>query len=200
MNRIALFLIAALSILLTMGCKVEKNKNYTPLEGIYQSHPYFGSPAETKHADWLRANHFNIRQCQACHGTYFDGGTSGVGCNECHNSNSTGIVTNCNFCHGSGGEAAKGTMANWAPPRSLSGETDMTVRGVGRHQFHLTELTDFNCSTCHDAPTLWDSPTHMNGRIDMYYDIGFDSTTVTCNRCHSRESYYFWNKPTEQRR
>ncbi|RME27008.1 MAG: CxxxxCH/CxxCH domain-containing protein [Deltaproteobacteria bacterium] len=96
--------------------------------------------------------------CQACHGEQLDGGEAGVSCEQCH----PGFRTNCVFCHG-GVDNQTG-----APPESVAGELDTSVRGVGAHTAHLKESPAWHaplqCSDCHDVPDDALSPGHIDPR------------------------------------
>lgn len=192
MKSMLLIAVAALFTLLA-GCGVERDKSFTNFAAT--DHPYFGHPSADKHADWLKANHFDIRQCTACHGSNLTGGSSGVSCASCHQAVS---VTSCNFCHGNDAGVAT-DPTNWAPPRALNGDTARTIRSVGRHQFHMTQSGFFGglpltCNGCHTVPARWDSPTHMNGVVDMAANVGYDREALTCNSCHGA-SGYGWIRP-----
>ena len=60
------------------------------------------------HGNAIRAANWDMRSCQACHGTLYDGGKVGVSCRDCHTGGAG--PENCATCHGSAN--------NPAPPRS----------------------------------------------------------------------------------
>jgi predicted CxxxxCH...CXXCH cytochrome family protein len=58
------------------------------------------------------------------------------------------VAMTCSSCHGSGATAA--------PPRDLGGGSDVSRRGVGAHQAHLTGGTSGRpvaCAECHLVPS-----------------------------------------------
>jgi predicted CxxxxCH...CXXCH cytochrome family protein len=89
--------------------------------------------------------------CTQCHGADYNGGTSGVSCNNptCHGGKDW---KSCSFCHGTAP-----TQNN--PPNGVAGETANTTLAVGRHVPHLTASTThvaFACGTCHAVPAAGD--------------------------------------------
>ncbi len=106
------------------------------------------------HGGFIRAQAWDLRECQLCHGRDFAGGKSKVSCRSCHKGGPRG----CTTCHG---DNATDTAA---PPASLSGGFDpQKDRGVGAHAVHLksTIFAPSSCAACHKVPTLWDSPGHV---------------------------------------
>lgn len=101
-------------------------------------------------AGWSKAeNHapavlLGEQDCRSCHGDDLAGGTSGVGCDDCH---SDGWRTNCTFCHG-GVDNDTG-----APPLGLHGQGAQLV--YPPHTKHVEESTHpaFACTQCHVQPT-----------------------------------------------
>lgn len=93
-----------------------------------------------------------VEDCTSCHGADLAGGTSGVSCDTCHDSD---WRTSCTFCHG-GTENATG-----APPRDIDGsETEITF---SPHTTHVTETIKpaYDCVQCHAKPTDALSPGHL---------------------------------------
>jgi predicted CxxxxCH...CXXCH cytochrome family protein len=92
--------------------------------------------------------------CVDCHGDDLHGGTSGIGCNDCH----TGEwKTDCLFCHG-GTDNETG-----APPRDVLGATAPEELSFAAHTAHVegTMHAPFDCTTCHVKPTDCLSPGHV---------------------------------------
>ena len=54
--------------------------------------------ASNFHGLTLKANNYNLQDCQQCHGRSYDGGTAGASCNDCHVF--PGGPEACNTCHG----------------------------------------------------------------------------------------------------
>jgi hypothetical protein len=93
----------------------------------------------------------------------------------------------CNTCHG--------TTPDGAPPLSLAGSSDPTVRGVGAHQAHLDP--DFPdrmghvtaCADCHTVPTSITQPGHLGTGPDATltlvgggsYAVGGATCVVWCH-------------------
>jgi predicted CxxxxCH...CXXCH cytochrome family protein len=104
-----------------------------------------------------------IAACQACHGTDFGGGSSGVSCNACHGG--TAWQTNCTFCHGTRvASFTAADLAQAAPPLGTHGETSPSQPAVGAHQTHLAGNAlgaAVACTDCH--ATLPTSLAHVLG-------------------------------------
>lgn len=63
----------------------------------------------------------------------------------------------CSQCHGS--------EQNYAPPKSLTGETQTSARGVGAHQIHLTGSglgAPVSCKECHHVPITSGDEGHID--------------------------------------
>jgi len=110
------------------------------------------------HGNTIRSNKWDMRQCRACHGTQYTGGTSDVSCYKCHNG--YGGPQNCAVCHGTPG-------TNAAPPRDLSKNTAKTARGVGAHQIHYLGSSlagNTICTECHRWPAdVYNDTNHIDG-------------------------------------
>ncbi len=111
------------------------------------------------------ANRQGLSACTSCHGTDFNGGTTGVSCDACHaTAGFASWQTNCTFCHGTANKAyTTANLASAAPPVGSEGETATTARAVGAHQKHLTGGATgpaVACTTCHAVPT---SLSHLDG-------------------------------------
>jgi predicted CxxxxCH...CXXCH cytochrome family protein len=106
------------------------------------------------HGNTIRANNWDMRECQSCHGPTYSGGRVNSSCRDCHTGG--GGPENCATCHG-------GT--NPAPPRDLSKNTSSTARGVGAHQIHLlgSPLSGpVRCTECHTVPGAMYDPGHVD--------------------------------------
>jgi len=97
--------------------------------------------------------------CAACHGDDLGGGTSADSCDACHTGGTDAWRTSCVFCHG-------GTDNNTgAPPETVRGETDSSLKAVGAHSAHVTEAAwhaGFDCSVCHVGYTAFDDEGHID--------------------------------------
>ncbi len=113
------------------------------------------NPASSNfHGKTIRAANWDMRPCQTCHGTFYEGGKVNTSCRDCHTG--TGGPEGCATCHGS---------ANPAPPRDLSKNTSRSTRGVGAHQIHFVGSpvsgTVF-CHECHATPGAIYAPGHVD--------------------------------------
>jgi len=102
----------------------------------------------------------------------------------------------CSACHGTGQDGA--------PPPDLSGNMDVSSRGVGAHQIHLSNAAThgkLTCSECHVVPATVDAPGHLgtDGRAEITFGTlaqhggsspTYDSTSVACQNtyCHGTVS------------
>ncbi|MCC7382011.1 MAG: CxxxxCH/CxxCH domain-containing protein [Deltaproteobacteria bacterium] len=101
--------------------------------------------------------HPQSERCSACHPqTTASDGTIRVAEGR-HLNGAIDLDTQCDACHGSGGDPA--------PPVDLSGNTATDVRGVGAHRAHLTPAgwrASLVCSDCHQVPERVDQPGHLD--------------------------------------
>jgi hypothetical protein len=120
------------------------------------------------HGTYLFNLNYPYSVCQSCHGVNYAGGAiANVSCmrSGCH-ADATGAPRSpesCNTCHGDFTATASNLLAS-APPKSVSGETAITTRGVGAHQKHLqTNVVGVavKCQECHTVPTQLSSPGHL---------------------------------------
>ncbi len=130
--------------------------------------------------------------CKTCHGTDYNGGTSGYSCDQCHTPSSPQAWrTECTFCHG-GQDNQSG-----APPFGSRGETSVSSGRVGVHTTHVSSGDSHNgyeCSTCHLTPASFDSSGHIEGNAggDVSFNAlsgnnaGYTQSTTTCSTlyCH----------------
>jgi predicted CxxxxCH...CXXCH cytochrome family protein len=185
------------------------------------------------HGVYLKSIGWQMSECKTCHGSAYTGGSSGKSCFRCHPSypHTTGFAKggsianvtcmrsgchadaantprspeSCNTCHGDFTAAAGNSLAS-APPKSVSGETATTARGVGAHQRHLATNTVgavVKCEECHAVPTQLSAPGHLgtlpaevvfNGQLASLSTGGgtlvpkpsYDPSTLKCNNtyCH----------------
>jgi predicted CxxxxCH...CXXCH cytochrome family protein len=111
------------------------------------------------HGAAIRTANWDMRPCQTCHGTMYEGGKVNSSCRTCHTG--TGGPEGCATCHGS---------TNPAPPRDLSTNTSRSARGVGAHQVHyagtgipVPAAVPIFCLECHTTP----GPVYAPGHIDL---------------------------------
>ncbi len=76
----------------------------------------------------------------------------------------------CSACHGS--------AANAAPPADTRGNSDPSAVGVGAHQAHVTAPSGLSapldCVFCHQKPSNWDDPGHLDGLVTVTGYTGAD--------------------------
>ena len=156
-------------------CKTCHGSTYTggtSGKSCFKCHPSYphaaGFANGSTHAAYLYNLNYPLASCQTCHGTTYNGGAiATVTCmrSGCHAdaSNTPRSPESCNTCHGDFTAAASNFLAS-APPKSVSGETATTYRGVGAHQKHLVTNTvgvAVKCQECHTVPTQVSSTGHL---------------------------------------
>ncbi len=119
---------------------------------VQQVHPT-GWSDPTAHG--YAANAHGLGPCANCHGTDFNGGSSGVSCNACHGG--TAWQTSCTFCHGDPSRTATALNPQLAaaPPLGTQGQQVTSTTAVGAHQQHLTAgalAPALACTQCHAVP------------------------------------------------
>ena len=143
-------------VLVMSGCADQREDVPPPTASGVQVHETgWADPASDKfHGNSIRANNWDMRSCQACHGSTYAGGIANSSCRDCHTGGAG--PENCATCHGGN---------NPAPPRDLSGSTLRSSRGVGAHQVHLNGsaiASGMFCSTCHNVPPSMYAPGHVD--------------------------------------
>lgn len=121
--------------------------------------------------------------CTACHGDDFNGGSSGVSCDECHTNATDAWRTTCTFCHG-GTDNETG-----APPESVFGETDKSETAVGAHSAHVEEAdwhAAYACSECHAAYDAFDDDGHID-QTDAG-EVAFDADGLNASSVYTADS------------
>jgi len=111
-------------------------------------------PHPTISADPMRAHQpeianldWDLGECAKCHGSSFNGGSSGVSCRECHSSAGVASPTSCMICH-------------WQPPAADEGLPYGFLSGAfGAHAVHVVDK-GYACTECH-APVT--DHTHADG-------------------------------------
>ncbi len=137
------------------------------------------------HGDYIRAAHWSMDNCKACHGADYRGGKSGSSCFKCHQDEAGPEA--CNVCHGS--------QANSAPPEDLTNNTLTSAIGVGAHQVHVTRFG--TCEICHQIPTSFNDPRHIDDtpNAEVVSTWQWNRNTATCGiTCHQDPNKsYIWN-------
>ena len=109
-----LYLPFLIFILYFTGCsELETDIPIAKLSPDFHKEGVLNPASSNFHGNLIRDNHWDMNQCQQCHGGDYNGGLVKVSCNSCH-TNPAG-PENCSTCHGS--------STSPAPPRDLNGNT-----------------------------------------------------------------------------
>ncbi|MDP4175583.1 MAG: CxxxxCH/CxxCH domain-containing protein [Bacteroidota bacterium] len=158
----------------------------------------------SSHGAYLRAHDWNLGGCKQCHGASYAGGQfqAATSCNNqgCHSSANGGSPEACNTCHGQFHDPTK-----IAPPRSVTGDTATSNRGVGAHASHLYTASISNtvsCAECHTIPQGVFAAGHLDtglpAEVNFHGPLGtknsspvYNSGNLTCANtyCHGNFSF-----------
>lgn len=124
------------------------------------------------HGNYLKSNNWDLLSCKGCHGSSYDGGVvTDESCmaSQCHvdASQNKKSPEACNTCHGVFRGQAN-LITTWAPPKSVQGDTSISVRGVGAHQKHLATGTigkAVKCTECHSVPAQAFATGHFDSNL-----------------------------------
>lgn len=143
------------------------------------NHIVFFSDAEDDHPGYLQTHSWDIASCMNCHNAGQDFIPEaiffGPACQTCHNS-PTGVDA-CNTCHGDN-SSAYDNVINWAPPEDLAGNSSTSFIGVGAHRAHLDNNGIWKpvpCNACHNVPSSWSSPGHIDSSLPVQANLTFHS-------------------------
>ena len=154
-----------------MRCHAQSYDGGLSRVSCYSCHPPYPHAArfpQGRHTAYMRAALFPLDDCKLCHGADYSGGQIvEKGCMEagCHVDGS-GVQKSpeaCNTCHGVF-RAAEDDFLSSSPPKSVAGETDSSVAGVGAHRSHLTGGRlgrNLKCQECHTVPLVWNAAGHI---------------------------------------
>ncbi len=152
------------------GCSKLNNDLPAPVESgsAIHSDGWAISTNTNFHGKFLRDNNWDLKSCQKCHSSDYNGGIA-PGCmsSGCHEDD-MGMAkppTACNTCHGNF-RAMENDIASWAPPKAISGDTSQSAAGVGAHQSHLLSHSisaAITCAECHTVPPLFSTTGHLDG-------------------------------------
>ncbi|MEQ1565095.1 MAG: CxxxxCH/CxxCH domain-containing protein [Myxococcota bacterium] len=138
---------------------------------------------------------FQVQECRDCHGDDANGGTSGQGCDTCHDA---GWRSDCTFCHGGSAGDTQGV-----PPSDLDNNTNEASISFMSHPEHVAagDHPTWDCVICHDAGNYtdawddvghwWDDGSIGVAEVDMSGSLAptstWNTTTNQCsnNYCHS---------------
>jgi len=139
MKKIYTLIIIFSLTLLVVSCSEIKDELPTPIDASVHPEGFSKAGNPDFHGKFIQANAWNMKMCQQCHGSNFNGGTSSVSCLSCHSE--PGGPENCGTCHIIG--------------EDLNGNTATTERGVGAHKVHLqgnSKGRTVSCAECHNVP------------------------------------------------
>ena len=159
MKYLILFFTIALSSLLIISCSDlrEDIPASAPELSIHKD----GNTDPTSpnfHGNLVSDNNWDMKLCQQCHASNYNGGTAGASCLDCHTL--PGGPEACNTCHGDFANPLR-----VAPPRATSGAILSSERGVGAHTKHLSENVlgkAVECTQCHTIPSSFSDPIHID--------------------------------------
>lgn len=201
MRRLRQVLIWGALYTIATGCSELSQPVQQNPEAELEVHPegWVEKTAATFHGLFIRADGWNLRNCQRCHGVDYAGGIAGASCLTCHPK----TPEDCIVCHG-GTDNASG-----APPVDLDDNEEEDAPRVGAHSDHVEgrELSDgIPCASCHLVPQQYEAPGHVDS--DLPAEVRFDSlailngaepvwdrATLTCaeSYCHGN-----WSLPRDQ--
>ncbi len=166
----------------------------------YPHTPGFSDTTSTSfHGLYLRANNFNMDNCQNCHGSDFSGnGAAKANCKTCHTQDAGPLA--CNTCHGTFNDQTR-----IAPPRDPAGNTSTDVITVGAHTSHLygNAISVVACENCHKVPNSTNVKDHftlvphtivvldslaIHGQIS---NAAFNSGSGTCANTYCHGNFQF---------
>jgi len=144
-------------------------------------HPtgWSGPNTANLHQIALQKANWNMKSCQACHGTDYatvkmKADSSLVSCITCHSSRNG--PQNCRVCHGS--------TESSAPPADLLGGTSTDLVTVGAHQVHLNGRrisTGMSCDECH-AFNGFSDPNHIDTTSPGVAEVVFGAVATDSGR------------------
>jgi predicted CxxxxCH...CXXCH cytochrome family protein len=115
------------------------------------------------------------------------------------------VLSSCAGCHGG--------QDNWtgAPPTDTRGRSDPSLPSVGAHTAHVQAgalATAIDCDACHPKPAAFDSPGHMDGKVQIVFGARataggavatrYDASTTRCANVYCHGGFLGgnqWNVP-----
>lgn len=173
---LALFLLPTLGV---AGCTVLTGDGTDTAGGFAngERHHPAGYAAPEVHGT---PSNLQAEVCTDCHGTELEGGSSEVGCDECH---ADDWRTDCTYCHGGDVDTTG------APPRNIRGQDDDAYAHVAH--------ASFDCAECHATPDEALTPGHVftgdltPGHAEVEFSAGLSQAATwdganTCSNlyCH----------------
>jgi predicted CxxxxCH...CXXCH cytochrome family protein len=167
--KYVLYLPVLFVVLYLSGCsELETDIAQPQFKSTVHEEGILNSSSPNFHGNLIRENSWDMNQCQQCHGGNYNGGIVEVSCLTCHTQPAG--PENCSTCHGS--------ETSPAPPKDLDGKTNITDRGVGAHQVHLTGKVA--CADCHKVPAAYYDEGHIDSDRPAEVPIdGFLANLIT---------------------
>jgi predicted CxxxxCH...CXXCH cytochrome family protein len=122
------------------------------------------------HGVLIQSINWNLKECQNCHAADYSGGITNASCLNCH-TQTTGPEA-CNTCHGQFNNPA------------------IIAPNKGAHYKHLYTNSfgkGVQCSTCHQVPTNFNSPGHIDNSAGA--EIIFSSIALTITNESNTQDY-----------
>ena len=199
LERILILATAGVGLALATGCSDLKTDLPSPVAPGVQVHEldWVDTTSANFHGKVVDAASGNVQSCLKCHGLNYQGGTSGVSCVTCHQSNGVTL-------HGRGwttpssanfhGNVIRANNWDMRPCRACHGVYyDGGKVGVSCKECHTSAGGPENCSTCHGSSSSVAPPrdlskntsrsargvgahqSHLNGSV----------STMFCSQCHN---------------
>lgn len=161
MKHLFLFFTIVFSTLIIVSCsEIREDLPQAPEITLHKSG--FSTPGSSDfHGKLIANSNWDMKQCQQCHASNYNGGTAQASCYDCHKL--PGGPEACNTCHGDFVNPLK-----QAPPRALNGAISSSERGVGAHSKHLSDNimgVAVECTECHTMPNGFSDPIHIDNTL-----------------------------------
>jgi predicted CxxxxCH...CXXCH cytochrome family protein len=174
MKYIYLFIPVLIFGLYLTGCAELEPDIAQPEEvGDFHKEGILNPMSSNWHGDLIRENHWDMKECQQCHGGDYNNGLVEASCLTCHTDPAG--PENCATCHGN--------ETSPAPPEDLDGNTATTFAGVGAHRIHLSGGTlgkQVSCADCHRVPASMYDEGHVDTELPAEVPMnGYLATIIT---------------------
>ena len=153
-----IFLMIFTSLILISCSDLKEDLNTSAPELVLHKDGIVNPSSPDFHGNLVSEANWDMKQCQQCHASNYNGGTAGTSCYNCHTF--PGGPEACNTCHG---DFTNPLLQ--APPRATSGAMLPSERGVGAHTKHLSNNLlgkAVECIECHTIPNGFDDPNHID--------------------------------------
>lgn len=181
-TRIISLLLILLSTLVFISCS-DMRVDVKPAPEVNVHPEGINNPKSPNfHGVLIKNINYKLNECQNCHASDYSGGITGSSCLTCHNQ-SAGPEA-CNTCHG-----------DFRNPSIIA-------PNKGAHYKHLyTSVTGKQviCVTCHQIPTGFNSPGHIDdskGAEVIFSSLALTETNVTGTQDYDSNLPLFTPNPT----